>query len=70
MYSKYIKQNCFTYFLSMQYTNRCHLAIVALSAGQKAMLARRHLLIHWIKRKHLNNFSSLYLEYNSKPLLL
>ena len=31
-YSKYIKQNCFIFFLSMKWTNRCHLAMVALIA--------------------------------------
>ena len=39
-YSKYIEQNCFTYFLSMQCTNRCDLAMEALSDCQEAMVAR------------------------------
>ena len=36
----YIVQNCFSYFLSMQYTNRGHLAVIALSDRHKAMAAR------------------------------
>ena len=65
-YSKYVEQNCFSYFLSMQCTNMGHPAIVlqfvALSDDHKAMVARRHLLFHWMRRKHLIQFSSRYLE--------
>ena len=39
-YSKYIKLNYFSYFLSMQCTNGCHLAMVAFKDYQKAMVAR------------------------------
>ena len=39
-YSKYIEQNCFSYFLSMQCIIRCHLAMVALSDCQEAMVSK------------------------------
>ena len=40
-YSLYIEQKCFSYFLSMKCTTRCHyLAMVALSDCQKTMVAR------------------------------
>ena len=67
-YSKYIKQNCFSYFLSLQCTNRCHLAMIALNDCHKAMVARRHLLVYWMWRKQQNQLSSMYLQYHSQPL--
>ena len=44
-YSQYKEQNCLSYFLSMQCTDRGHLAVVALSYSQKVMAARRPLLV-------------------------
>ena len=58
-YSKYIEQNCFSHFLSMQLINRCNLAMVALKDCQGAMVARGHLLIHWMQRKQSKQFSSM-----------
>ena len=39
-YCKYIEQNYFSYFLSMNYTNRGNLAVVTLSDCHKNMTAR------------------------------
>ena len=55
-YSKYIKQNCVTYFPSMQFTNRDHLAVVALSDCQDIIAARSSVLVHWMRRKKLKQF--------------
>ena len=37
---KYKEQNCFSYFLSIKFTNKDHLDFVALSDCQKMMAAR------------------------------
>ena len=66
-YSNYIWPICFSYRLHMQGINRCHLAMVALSDYQKAMIARWHLLVHRMQRKPLKKFSSMYLEGHSQP---
>ena len=50
-YSKYIEQNCFSYLLSMQCTNRCIFPMVGLSDSLKALVARWHLLVYWMGRK-------------------
>ena len=39
-YSKYTEPNCFSFSFSMQCTNRYHLAMVAFSDCQEAMVAR------------------------------
>ena len=39
-YCKYIEQNCFNLFLTLQFTNTGHLAVVALSDCHKIMAAR------------------------------
>ena len=39
-YCKYIEQNYFVHFLSMQFTDRGHLAVVALIECQKVITAR------------------------------
>ena len=39
-YSKYIEKNYFSYFISTQVTNRCHLAMTVLNYCQTARVAR------------------------------
>ena len=48
---KYTEQNCVSYFLIIQWTNRDHLAVVAMTGCQKVVAARRSMLIHWMQRK-------------------
>ena len=50
-YSKYREHSCFIFFLSIQCTNRSHLAMVALNACQKTTVARWHLLVYWMQGK-------------------
>ena len=50
MLFKYIEQNCFSYFLSMQCINRGHLAVEAWSDCQKGMAASKPLLVDWMRR--------------------
>ena len=45
-YSKCIGKNWFSYFLSMQCTNRGHLAMVVWFVHQEDRVARRHLLVY------------------------
>ena len=40
-----------TDFDSMTFTNRCILAVVALTDSQDVVAARIHLLVHWLRRK-------------------
>ena len=48
---KYIEENWFGYFESMKFTDRCILAVVALSDCQEVMAAKIHLLVNWMQRK-------------------
>ena len=48
---KYIEENWFGHFDSMTSTDRCILAVVALSDCQEVMAARIHLLVHRMQRK-------------------
>ena len=48
---KYIEKNWFGYFDSMKFSDRCILAVVALSDCQDVMAAQLHLLVHWMWRK-------------------
>ena len=41
--------------------------MVALSDCQEALVARRHMLAHLMRRKQLKQFFSMYLEYHSLP---
>ena len=59
---KYIEQSCLTYFLRRQFTNRDHLAAVALSDFKKVMATRWSLLLYWMRRKYLKQFGSFCLE--------
>ena len=61
-YSKYIEQNYFSYFLSIQCITRCLLAMAALVYWQEAIVAMSHLLVNWMWRKQLKQVSSMYLE--------
>ena len=49
----------------MKSTDRSILAAVALSYCQEVMAARIHLLVHWMLRKLLKQFCSMY--FNGIP---
>ena len=66
-YTKYIEQNLFGSFLSMQCIERGHLAVLAWSDCQEVMASRWFLWVNWRRRKTLNQFCSRYLEYFSQP---
>ena len=63
---KYIEENWLSYFDSMKSTDRCIIAVVALRDCQEVMAARIHLLVHWMGRKYLKQFCSMYLKWHSQ----
>ena len=50
---KYIEENWFDYFDTMKSTNRCILAVEALSDCQEFMADRIHLLVNWMRGQYL-----------------
>ena len=50
---KYIEQNCFSYFLRIQWTNRCILAAITIWQSLKATTARIHLTVDCMLSKFI-----------------
>ena len=63
---KYIEENWLVNFDSMKFSDRCFLAVVALSDFQEVMAARIHLLVHCMWKKKLKQFCSIYLQWHSQ----
>ena len=59
------RSTAFEYFDSFKSTNRCILAVIALSDCQEVMAARKHLLVHWMQRKQQKQFGTLHLQWHS-----
>ena len=66
-YYRSIEQNCFSYFLSMQSTNRGHLAAVALIYCQEVMAARWSMLVHCIGCKEIAEVVLHYISLIDLP---
>ena len=48
--------------VSAIFTNRCHHALIALSDCLKTIVTRCYMMVSWMGRKELNQFSSTFLE--------
>ena len=66
-HNKYIGQDCWTSFLSMQQIYRCQLPVVAWYACHKGITVRLHLYACCILRKKVHQSCPLYLIWYFQP---
>ena len=65
-FCRYIDQNCFSYFLPIQWTDRCHLAAIRSWQQNKDTSSKWPLLVLSMLWKLLKQFCSMYLQLQSQ----
>ena len=66
-HSKYIEQSSYSYLLSLHWTNRCQVSVIASLTAYKATAVSWRLFVCCILRKELKQSCPLYLIWHFQP---